>query len=111
MYEIEDNTIPYNLSLEIRNNNRYPYQNLWLFCVEEQPVGPVRRDTFECMLADEYGKWKGSGISIHHLSVPIRTKHIFPHKGRYVFSVRQGMREEKLKGIEEIGLHIEKATP
>ena len=30
-YEIEDITIPYDISLEIRNNNFYPYQNLWRY--------------------------------------------------------------------------------
>ncbi len=108
-YEINDNTIPYDVSLVIRNNNLYPYQNLWLFCGEEQPVGLFKCDTFECMLADEYGKWKGNGISIYHLSIPVRTRYMFPHKGQYTFCIRQGMREEQLKGIEEIGLRIETA--
>jgi len=108
IYEIEDNSVPYNLSLEIRNNDLYPYQNLWLFCTEEQPEGSFVRDTIECMLADDFGKWVGSGLSIHHLSVPIRTKYIFPHTGQYTFNIRQGMRDDRLKGIEQIGVRIEK---
>jgi gliding motility-associated lipoprotein GldH len=106
-YEIADNTVPYRLSLEIRNNNLYPYQNLWLFCLEEQPVGPVRRDTVECMLADDYGRWLGSGISIYHSTKVLRTHYLFPGIGQYTFSVRQGMRDMNLKGVEEIGLRIE----
>ncbi|MDR3262606.1 MAG: gliding motility lipoprotein GldH [Tannerella sp.] len=107
-YEIRDNSVPYRLSLEIRNNSRYPYQNLWLFYSEEQPVGPVLLfDTLECMLADDHGKWLGRGISIHHSSIPVRTHFRFPHKGQYTFCVRHGMRDTYLNGIEEIGLHIE----
>ena len=106
--EIEDHTLSYNLSLEIRNNNFYPYQNLWLFSTEEQPDGTVLRDTIECMLADDFGKWYGSGITIYHLSVPIRTQSVFAQKGRYTFSFRQGMRDEQLKGIEQIGVRIAK---
>jgi len=107
-YQIVDSLASYNISLEIRNNTFYPYQNLWLFCAEEQPVGSVLRDTIECILADDFGKWYGSGISIYHLRVPIRTRHIFPHQGQYTFTIRQGMRDDRLKGIEQIGLRIEK---
>jgi len=107
-YNIDDNSAHYNLHIHVRNNNRYQYQNLWLFCAEEQPVGPIQRDTVECLLADEYGEWYGTGISIFHLTIPIRTNYIFPHKGQYTFIIRQGMRDNRLRGIEEIGLTIEK---
>lgn len=109
-FEIEDNSSLYNLSIEIRNNNLYPYQNLWLFCTEEQPVGPIWRDTIECMLADDFGKWYGKGMSIYQLSIPVRTTYKFPYKGQYTFSIRQGMRDNQLPGIEEIGVRIEKIT-
>lgn len=110
-YEITDNSVPYRLSIEIRNNSHYPYQNLWLFCSEEQPVGPVRHDTLECFLSDDYGKWLGRGFSIYHLSIPVQTHHRFLHRGQYTFSIRHGMRDSVLRGIEEIGLRIEAETP
>jgi len=31
-FEVKDISVPYDLTLEVRNNNLYPYQNLWLFC-------------------------------------------------------------------------------
>lgn len=107
-FQIEDISIPYDLTLEVRNNNLYPFQNLWLFCNEEQPIGPLQKDTVECILADEFGKWHGNGISLFQSSFPIRKKYVFPHKGQYTFSFRQGMRVDALKGIQEIGLRIEK---
>ena len=96
----------YDLTLEVRNNNLYPYQNLWLFCSEEQPIGPLRRDTIECMLADEFGKWHGHGISLYQSSFPIHSQYKFPHAGQYTFSFRQGMRDDALKGIQEIGFSV-----
>lgn len=105
-FHIDDISVPYNLSLEIRNNNMYPYQNLWIFCNEEQPIGPMAKDTLECMLADEFGKWHGDGISLFQSSFPIRTNYLFPHKGQYTFGFRQGMRNEALKGVQEIGLRV-----
>ena len=106
--EIDDPNASYCLSLHIRNNNLYPYQNLWLFFGEEQPGGNVVRDTIECILADNFGKWFGSGISIYQLKFPMRTSYNFPKEGSYTFTIRQGMRDEHLKGIEQIGLRIEK---
>lgn len=110
-FQIEDASIPYDVFLEIRNNNKYPFQNLWLFCGEERPFGPLVRDTVECMLANEYGKWYGQGISLFHSDFPIRTHYYFPIEGQYTFSFQQGMREDKLPGIQEIGLRIVPASP
>jgi gliding motility-associated lipoprotein GldH len=105
--EIEDNTLNYDISLLIRNNGSYPYQNLWLFCSEDQPIGPARCDTFECLLADEYGKWLGRGVSVYHSRIPLYTRCHFQHKGQYTFSFRHGMRDSTLRGIEQIGMRIE----
>ncbi|MEG0647613.1 MAG: gliding motility lipoprotein GldH [Bacteroides sp.] len=108
-FEVKDIAVPYNLTLEVRNNNLYPYQNLWLFYMVEQPIGPLQRDTMECVLADEFGKWHGHGISLYQSSFPIRNNYLFPHAGQYTFSFRQGMRDDALKGIQEIGFRVEAA--
>ena len=105
-FEIKDPSRTYDLTLEIRNNNLYPYRNLWVVCSEDRPVGPIRRDTLECILANEYGKWNGNGISLFQTSVPIRQNFRFTHKGLHTLGFRQIMRDEHLKGIQEIGLRV-----
>jgi gliding motility-associated lipoprotein GldH len=110
-FRIDDATAPYNVSFETRNDHLYPYQNLWIFYSEQQPGGTLKRDTLECMLADEFGKWYGRGISLHQMGFPIHTRYKFPVKGEYTFAFRQGMRNDRLRGIREIGLRIERATP
>lgn len=110
-FTIPDTSIPYEVTLDIRNNNLYPYQNLWLFRQEEQPSGQIRRDTMECMLADDYGKWYGKGISLYQMSFPLHTRYFFPDTGTYTFSFRQGMRNDNLPGIQEIGLRIIPSAP
>lgn len=109
-FYVDDISTSYNLMLQVRNNNMYPYQNLWLFCSEEQPIGPLKRDTIECVLADEFGKWHGHGISLFQSSFPIRTNYKFEHSGMYTFSFRQGMRDSTLRGIQEIGFRLEKGN-
>lgn len=108
-FDIKDPSVLYDIHLEIRNSNLYPYQNLWIFYSEEPPIGSLRRDTLECMLADEFGKWYGEGISLFQSSFPLRKQYQFPHAGQYTFGIRQGMRDDALKGIQEIGLRVERS--
>ena len=105
-FELDDVSESYDIVLDIRNNNKYRYQNLWLFCNQEPPIGALKKDTIECMLADDFGKWKGHGISLFESSFPIRRQYHFQHPGQYTFSFRQGMRDSTLIGIQEIGLRV-----
>ncbi len=107
-FYIEDASIPYNIHFDVRNNNLYPYQNLWIFYNIEQPIGPILHDTMECMLADDFGKWNGKGISLFQTRFPLKTNYKFRDAGQYTFSFRQGMRNDTLRGIQDIGLFIEK---
>lgn len=110
-FDITDTSIPYDLTIEIRNNNLYPYQNLWIFSKEEQPSGKVLRDTTECFLADDYGKWLGTGISLFQSSHILHSQYFFKEEGTYTLGFRQGMRNDQLAGIQEVGLRITKSNP
>jgi len=106
-----DNTTDlFDVSLEIRNNNDYPFRNIWLFVDFQEPGGNIRTDTIGVDLADIYGKWYGTGISLYSLTVPYETAVRFPQKGTYTYSIRHGMHENPLKGISDIGLKISKKT-
>ena len=69
-----------------------------------------RADTISADLADVYGKWYGKGMSLYNLSIPYETSVLFPDTGIYVYSIRQGMRENPLKGITDIGLKVSKKS-
>ena len=109
-FEIEDPSTLYDLTLELRNNSLYPYRNLWMIQKEEQPVGPLLRDTIECVLADEFGKWTGKGFSLYTSSFPLKQNYRFPYTGRYTFSFKHVMTDKELKGIHEIGFRVEKSS-
>lgn len=110
-FEIKDTSIPYDLTLDLRNNTLYPYRNIWIVYKEEQPIGPLVQDTMECILADEYNKWKGNGFSLFTNNFPVKKNFHFPHTGLYTFSFSHIMTDEKLKGVHEIGFRIEKTQP
>jgi len=100
-----------NLYVNIRNKGTYPYSNLWLFLTIGSPDGTARTDTVEFTLAEPSGRWKGSGIGgLHDNQILYKSSIYFPKKGKYKFEIKQGMRDNVLQGIRDIGFRIEKAN-
>jgi len=107
--DLENTTGSYNLYLNVRNNGDYNFSNLWLFVTIKSPDGKVLTDTIEYQLAAPSGKWTGSGIGDLFDNQFIYKENIyFPIPGIYEFSIQQGMRATRLKGIRDIGISIEK---
>lgn len=105
--EIVDASVPYDIEILTRNTSTYGYQNLWLFIDEQLPDGSNKRDTMEIYLADNRGRWLGSGMgSLYQLSTPFKQEYYFPGEGNYTFTIVQGMRQESLKGISDVGLRV-----
>lgn len=108
--DIQDTINPHNIYLNVRNTSQYRMQNLFLFIHTTAPSGVVLRDTFECYLADDRGKWTGSGWGDIYDNQFLYKENIrFPVSGKYRFEYIQAMRTEELKHISDIGLRIEKA--
>ncbi|MDR1119886.1 MAG: gliding motility lipoprotein GldH [Dysgonamonadaceae bacterium] len=103
---VSDTLSPCNVSIALRNNDRYPYKNIWLFVSVQKPSGELRRDTIECQLADNYGKWYGKGISLYELSIPYETGFTYSQSGVYVYTIAQAMRDDFLTGMSEVGLQV-----
>jgi gliding motility-associated lipoprotein GldH len=107
---VSDTLGSYNIYLQVRNDGRYEYSNLWLFVRTNSPTGAVLRDTIECRLANEQGRWEGRGSGGRYsLEIPLRYRVRFPNPGVYIFEIDQGMRDKELKYITDLGLRIEKA--
>lgn len=100
--------ILYNVSVEITNNNDYPYRNLWLFVDENIDNDSImERTNFEFELADELGKWNGSGFgALYQSSFALKEQIKFDDKRNYQIRLIHGMRDESLKGIEKVGINI-----
>ena len=107
MAEINDTVNPCDILITIRNTSSYEYRNIFLFIKTSSPHGLSIKDTVEYKLADEKGNWFGKGLGdIHDISVPFKTNILFPENGTYTFTVEQGMRNEDLEGIVDIGLRV-----
>ena len=104
---VDDTTGQYRIDLYLRNDGRYDYSNLFLFINTLAPTGAQIRDTVECTLADRSGKWLGRGIGGHYcFEIPYKYRVRFPYKGVYRFEIEQGMRQNPLLYITDVGISI-----
>ena len=106
---ILDTSALYNLYINVRNRGEYPYQNLWLFLQKTTPDSIQSADSIECYLADNRGKWLGSGIgSVYEMPILYQQNVRFKTIGIYTYKLVQGMRDSVLLGINDIGFKVEK---
>lgn len=107
--DITDTIKDYKLAINIRNTIEYPYSNIFFYLNTILPNGKVTKcDTIECYLAYPDGTWKGKGSSkIRDNRFWIAKNIKFEQKGKYTFELRQATVDSTLKGICDVGLHLE----
>lgn len=105
--EIEDTLGIYDINVSLRYTNDYVYSNLWLFIVYTDGDGKQHIDTLECRLADVYGKWYGSGWGpSYQQEIPFKKKVHFSAPGKYPILIQQGMREDVIQNIKDVGIKV-----
>ncbi|MFC2118574.1 gliding motility lipoprotein GldH [Bacteroidota bacterium] len=106
--DISDTNSFYNFYVNIRNGSKYPNSNLFLFINTKAPNGDFLKDTVEFIIADERGKWLGSGLgNVWSNQIQYKRNIKFRTAGQYIFTIQQGMRIKVLPSIKNIGLRIE----
>lgn len=106
---ISDIKIKYNIYVYIRNRGEYPYQNMWLFLEKISPDSLITKDTINFYLADQRGKWLGTGVGqSFEMPVLYQQNVSFSKPGNYLYKVFQGMRDTILVGVNDIGIRVEK---
>jgi gliding motility-associated lipoprotein GldH len=105
----------YNLFVNVRDNNDFPFNNLFLIVSLEQPNKQTVVDTLEYLMADTDGTLLGEGFTdIKENKLIFKQKAVFYQKGIYKISIQQAVREtgkivgeKELKGVTEVGFRIE----
>ena len=100
----------YALSIELSTNNNYPYRDIWLHVAHNLVDTLFQRDTLHVAVADERGKWLGTGVGgLHQLSIPyieeVRPVERDSTTG-YRVVIEQYMDQNPLVGVEKIGLKV-----
>jgi gliding motility-associated lipoprotein GldH len=100
----------YDVTVELTINRGYPYRDLWLQIDQNLTDSHVRTDTLRYLLADEYGKWLGSGAGgLNHFSLPCRSFMPRDSVYNYRLTVRHAMDDDLLQGVEKVGIKIAEA--
>ncbi|HJS01565.1 MAG TPA: gliding motility lipoprotein GldH [Flavobacterium sp.] len=111
-----DTINPYNLFLNIRNNNEYSFNNLFVIVTLKQPDSLVKIDTLEYAMANPDGSLMGEGFSdVKESKLWYQENFVFKQKGNYTIEIQQALREtgsvtgvEELNGVTDVGFRIEK---
>ncbi len=109
-----DSTKQYNLFVNLRDNNNYPFNNLFLIVSMEKPNGLVKVDTLEYQMANPDGSLLGDGFSDIKES-KLFYKEKIKLQGITKIHIKHAVREngkipgvKTLEGITEVGFRIEK---
>ena len=108
-----DSTKKYNLFVNLRDNNNYPFNNLFLIVSLEMPNGFTKVDTLEYQMANPDGTLLGNGFTdIKESKLYYREGVKF--RGKYKVHIKQAVRQsgkipgvEELDGITDVGFRIE----
>ena len=109
-----DSTKKYNLFVNLRANNNYPFNNIFLIVAIERPNGFTKVDTLEYLMANPDGSLLGDGFTdIKESKLFYKEKVRF--RGKYKVNIKQAVRENgkvpgvtALEGITDVGFRIEK---
>ncbi len=110
-----DSLKPYNLFVNVRNNDNYEFNNLFLIVSLEHQSGVTKVDTLEYEMATPDGELLGEGFSdIKESKLFYKQNEVFKLGGEYNISIKQAVRQngkvsgvEKLEGVSEVGFRIE----
>ena len=115
-FNAPDTLQKYDLFINLRNDSRYPFSNIFLITEMKFPHGKVISDTLQYEMAMPDGTWLGTGFGeIKESRLWYKENFRFPEVGTYQMTIQQALRRkdsvagvQELPGITEVGFRIEK---
>lgn len=106
----------YNMFIHVRNDETFPYSNLFLIAELNFPSGETVKDTLEYEMALPDGRWLGNGQGgLKENKLWYKEDIVFPSSGVYTLRISQAMRKNgsvdgiaSLPGITDVGFEIVK---
>ena len=108
-FPVRDTLRSYRITVEVRNEDSYPYRELYLFLhrYNTRDSAFSVTDTLKCLLTNQEGKWKGTGVgAVYQSGYPFADLPIL-YTGDYQIGISHGMKDELLPGIDDIGIKVE----
>lgn len=100
---LRDSIATGSLILALRHSAAYPYRNVYIeLQYNERPDSSIK-DTFNIILADIYGHWRGKGMGSSLMITDTLYKR-FQLAQNMPLNLRHILRVDTLEGIEQVGL-------
>lgn len=97
----------YNLSFEITTGLNYPYRDIWLEVTHNLKDYKPQVDTLQFILADENGKWFGSGVGgLNQITLPYLSSLTLDTAQLYELNISHKMINNPLVGVVKVGIKI-----
>ncbi len=107
--EIEDVSIPYDISLAFRYASGYPFDVVKIKVTHINPSGDELSKTYELQIRDEDGNYMGeAGYDIWDSEHLVEEGVLFNEAGKYTFKVEHDMPYDPLVMVMEVGVIIDK---
>lgn len=114
-FEAPDTIMPYHLFFNVRVNQDYKFDNMYLITSIQFPNGKTIGDTLEYEMAYPNGELMGVGLhSVKESKLWYKSGVVFSEKGRYQIQIKQAMRKlgdlkalDTLEGVMDFGIRIE----
>lgn len=108
--QITDTTKLYNVYVNLRITSDYKYSNIFMWLHTINPERKTDQRRIEIRLADDGGKWLGSGLGdLYDYQFPALQNIKFPSSGFYRFELEQNMRDDTLASVKAVGIRVEEA--
>jgi gliding motility-associated lipoprotein GldH len=104
--DIKDINIEYNFVITLRTTTDYKFSNLWIYMNTITPDGTKAREPFQIAVTNPDGSWAGikTGTIVE---LPLQfNKRRLPKKGKYTFTLEQGITDSKIDEVLDIGLRV-----
>jgi len=105
--QIDDASSLFDFKLVVRVTTEYEFNNMWVFLTTTTPDGQSSREPFEIQISYEDGSWVGEKSGTIVESTLLFNRRKLPETGVYTFTVEQGIVDEKLNGVLDVGFIVE----
>jgi gliding motility-associated lipoprotein GldH len=112
-FSISDISKPYNVLINLRNSDSYPYYNLFLRYYLSDSLGKeLKSQQLELLLMDaKTGKPQGKGLGdIYTHQFDLLKNYTFQKPGSYQIKLKQYMRQDPLPEINSVGIRVEEVS-
>ena len=108
-FTIKDTTVPYQLYVVLRHNDKYNWNNLWINLYTQSADDSTHKIQYELPLASKE-QWLGTAMGdVYEHRILLTPQAIFFRKsGDYTYTIEQVMREDPLQNVLNVGMRIEK---